>query len=422
MKSYMKRTVVNTTLAVVLAATPVFAAASDAGETVIGTAQIYNQTTQDTAKQPAKDAPKQDAANATMIADDLVIGNPSIVTKTLTYEDAVSMAKENSTKLRGFEDQAEYLQELKEDIWDMTGSFAVSPVTHQTWVSPEVYGIYSSIQNITSGMVQNKYGKEITNLTLEATVKNYFTSLFSDESSLELAKADAKVKKELYEQGQRKNELGMLSQYKLDMLKNDYEQSKLKVDQLSIALQQEYAAFYDLIGKQDDEHFTLLYDTVYAPYEMQDSLEHYIDSQLNTDYTIKIRQQALEDAQFSKNYMSEMITSTQQKTNAFSYDEAKRALKTAKDQKKLAIKNAYNNLQQIETQYETAQNARKQAESALHVAQVNYKVGYATKIAVEQAELAVIQAKNAVRQLEYAHDMQIYQFENTELLGSGQQA
>ena len=33
--------------------------------------------------------------------------------------------------------------------------------------------------------------------------------------------------------------------------------------------------------------------------------------------------------------------------------------------------------------------------------------------------LAVEQAQNAVTQLEYAHDMQIYQFENTELLSSG---
>ena len=35
------------------------------------------------------------------------------------------------------------------------------------------------------------------------------------------------------------------------------------------------------------------------------------------------------------------------------------------------------------------------------------------------AALAVEQAQNAVTQLEYAHDMQIYQFENTELLSSG---
>lgn len=416
MKSYMKKTVLNTTLAVVLAASPVFAAAPQEAKPAANQAASNQQT----AKTTAKDTAPKDTEKGTVIADDFVIGDPSVITQTLTYEDAVNMAKENSTKLRGFDDQAEYLQELKEDIWDLTGSFAVSPVTHQTWVSPDVYATYSSIQNITSGMVQNKYAKEITNLTLEATVKNYFTSLFSDESSLELAKADAQLKKKQYEQGQRKNELGLLSEYKLDLLKNEYEQSKLKVDQLSITLQKEYNAFYDLIGKEADEHFTLLYDTVYAPYQLEDSLEHYIDHQLNTDYTIKIQEQAVQDANFAKNYMSEMITSSQQKKNDFSYDEAKRSLKTAKDQKKLAIENAYNNLQQMESQYETAKTGLKQAESALRVAEVNYKVGYATQIAVDQASLAVTQAKNAVRQLEYAHDMQIYQFENTELLGSGQ--
>ena len=47
---------------------------------------------------------------------------------------------------------------------------------------------------------------------------------------------------------------------------------------------------------------------------------------------------------------------------------------------------------------------------------MNVRAGNATTITLHKPALAVEQAENALRQLEYAHDMQIYQFENTELL------
>ena len=95
-------------------------------------------------------------------------------------------------------EKAEYLQDLKEDIWDITGSFSVPTVSYQQWVDDDVYSIYSQIQSISSSMTQNCYTEEITKLSLESTVKSYFTSILSDESSLEVAKKEAEVKKTQY--------------------------------------------------------------------------------------------------------------------------------------------------------------------------------------------------------------------------------
>lgn len=339
--------------------------------------------------------------------------------KELTFEEAVELATKNSSDLRSVAETADYLQDLKEDIWDITGSFSVPTVSYQQWVDDDIYAIYSSIQNISSSMTKNRYSEELTKISLEATVKNYYTSIFSDQSSLELAKKDMEVKKTLWEQGQRKNQLGLLSDYDLNTLRSDYEQAQYNVAKLEMALEQEYLSFYNFIGEDREKDYTLVYDVEYAPYELPQPMTQYINSKMNTDYTIKLQEQAVEDAEFNKNYMSMSSTNATSSNNKHSYEEAKRSLKTAKDSKELAIQNAYNSILSLESQYDSAVTTLEQAEAAQRAAEVNYKAGNTTAITLDQAALAVEQAQNAVTQLEYAHDMQIYQFENTELLSSG---
>ena len=339
--------------------------------------------------------------------------------KELTFEEAVELATKNSSDLRSVAETADYLQDLKEDIWDITGSFSVPTVSYQQWVDDDIYAIYSSIQNISSSMTKNRYSEELTKISLEATVKNYYTSIFSDQSSLELAKKDMEVKKTLWEQGQRKNQLGLLSDYDLNTLRSDYEQAQYNVTKLEMALEQEYLSFYNFIGEDREKDYTLVYDVEYAPYELPQPMTQYINSKMNTDYTIKLQEQAVKDAEFNKNYMSMSSSNATSANNKHSYEEAKRSLKTAKGSKELAIQNAYNSILSLESQYDSAVTTLEQAEAAQRAAEVNYKAGNTTAITLDQAALAVEQAQNAVTQLEYAHDMQIYQFENTELLSSG---
>ena len=339
--------------------------------------------------------------------------------KELTFEEAVELATKNSSDLRSVAETADYLQDLKEDIWDITGSFSVPTVSYQQWVDDDIYAIYSSIQNISSSMTKNRYSEELTKISLEATVKNYYTSIFSDQSSLELAKKDMAVKKTLWEQGQRKNQLGLLSDYDLNTLRSDYEQAQYNVTKLEMALEQEYLSFYNFIGEDREKDYTLVYDVEYAPYELPQPMTQYINNKMNTDYTIKLQEQAVKDAEFNKNYMSMSSSNATSANNKHSYEEAKRSLKTAKDSKELAIQNAYNSILSLESQYDSALTTLEQAKAAQRAAEVNYKAGNTTAITLDQAALAVEQAQNAVTQLEYAHDMQIYQFENTELLSSG---
>ncbi len=334
----------------------------------------------------------------------------------LTFEEALELAEDNSSDLDNVAEKAEYLQDLKEDIWDITGSFSVPTVSYQQWVDDDVYSIYSQIQSISSSMTQNRYTEEITKLTLESTVKSYFTSILSDESSLEVAKKEAEVKKTQYLQGQTKNKMGLISDYDLRTLETDYKTAVDNVETLERAIEEEYRSFNQLLGISDDTEYELVYDVEYTPYEMGQSMTQYIQNKLNTDYTIKQLEQNVDDAEFNKNYMSMSSTNSQSASNKYSYEEAKSTLKTAKEDKELVIQNAYNEVQELEDQYETAQRNLETAKSNLELAELNYSLGRNTALDVTMAELNVEEAENTLAQIVYSHDMKIYQLENTELL------
>ncbi|SHJ95677.1 TolC family protein [Anaerotignum lactatifermentans] len=334
----------------------------------------------------------------------------------LTYEEALELAEDNSSDLDNVAEKAEYLQDLKEDIWDITDSFSVPTVSYQQWVDDDVYSIYSQIQSISSSMTQNRYTEEITKLTLESTVKSYFTSILSDESSLEVAKKEAEVKKTQYLQGQTKNKMGLISDYDLRTLETDYKTAVDNVETLERTIEEEYRSFNQLLGISDDTEYELVYDIEYTPYEMGQSMTQYIQNKLNTDYTIKQLEQNVDDAEFNKNYMSMSSTNSQSASNKYSYEEAKSTLKTAKEDKELAIQNAYNEVQELENQYETAQRNLETAKSNLELAELNYSLGRNTALDVTKAELDVEEAENTLAQIVYSHDMKVYQLENTELL------
>lgn len=336
----------------------------------------------------------------------------------LNLEKALQKAKKNSIDLRGIAGQAEYLQELKEDLWDTLGHFNVPDVDYQKWVDDYTYSLYSSAQSISSNMAKNNYSREITEISLEATVKNYFTSILSNEDTLRLARKTEEIQKMLYTQGKEKYSMGMISKYDLQELENNYKTAQDNIQSLEKTLAEEYRCFYQLLGEKEDAEYTLVYDVEYEPYTMNRTMEQYIADKLKNDYTILQKEQSVEDAEFNMNYLAESTTNTQNVTNKYNYDEAKRSLKSAKQDKELAIKNAYDAIRKLEDSYTSAEKTLETAQSKLTLAQLDYEIGRGTELAQKQAELAVEEAQNALQQIVYAHDLQVYQFENTELLSN----
>lgn len=340
---------------------------------------------------------------------------------TLTYEEALAKAKKHSPDLRDIQDTADFLQETKEDLWD-SGYFNIPTYDYQKWVNDGWWAVTSAAFQTDLGMQQNSIGCKLTELALEVTVKSYFTTILSDLDNLELVQTNANMQKKLYQQGQTKYRLGLLSKYNLDQLEIAANQAQDTVKQLEAKLEQEYIKLNNLMGEKSDQRFTFVYDVSYEPYKMNQTMDQYINDKTNNDLTIQLAELKLESAKFGKNYLKESTNSSEQNQNDLTYDQAKRALKTAKEDKALAIRNAYLQIQQLETAYASAQADLTKAQADYRAVQVNYQAGNVTKTAVEQAQMGVLKAEIALRQNAYNHDMLVFTFENPSLLGSSSQS
>lgn len=340
-------------------------------------------------------------------------------TPVLTYEEALEKAKKHSIDLIDLQKTNEFLEESKEDLWDATGSFTLPTYDYQKWVNDAVHGYTSAIYDTDSGMKKNKYATQVTNLMLEATLKSTFASIVENEANLELLKKAGDIEKTLYEQGQTKHRLGMISTYKLDQLKAEYEKSKKKIYQLEKSLEQMYISLNDTIGEPVDKEYIVEYDVEFEPYVLQGTLESYINAQINKDYSILLKEQAVQDAKFGTNYLAESTTNATNKLNKNSYESAKRALKAAKEEKEVAIRNAYVQLEQSEAAYEQAEADLVQAQADLKTTEVNFQAGNITKLTLEQAQLGVTKAENALDDLARVYDMQVFAFKNSSLIVGG---
>ncbi len=337
----------------------------------------------------------------------------------LTYEAALEKAKKHSPDLRDIADTAEFLQKTKEDLWDRVGYFDSPDYDYQRWVNDGWYMVTSSAFSTTTSMKQNSYGEAITKLGLEAGVKNYFITILSQEDNLELMKKNMELQQKLYKQGKTKYQLGLISKFDLDKLETETSQLADSITLVESALEQIYTQFNSLLGESPEKRFQLVYDVSYEPFTLNQTMDQYINGKVNASNTLKILELNVESAKFKKNYLPESSTGSEANQNNLSYDQAKRSLKTSKDDFALAIRNGYNAILQKETEYATAQAALKQAEADYHKAEVNYQAGNITALTLEQAQMGVDKAKNEIQQVVYDHDLAIFNFQNPDLLSGG---
>ena len=337
----------------------------------------------------------------------------------LTYEAALEKAKKHSPDLRDIADTAEFLQKTKEDLWDRVGYFDSPDYDYQRWVNDGWYMVTSSAFSTTTSMKQNSYGEAITKLGLEAGVKNYFITILSQEDNLELLKKNMELQQKLYKQGKTKYQLGLISKFDLDKLETETNQLADSITLVESALEQIYTQFNSLLGESPEKRFQLVYDVSYEPFTLNQTMDQYINGKVNASNTLKILELNVESAKFKKNYLPESSTGSEANQNNLSYDQAKRSLKTSKDDFALAIRNGYNAILQKETEYATAQAALKQAEADYHKAEVNYQAGNITALTLEQAQMGVDKAKNEIQQVVYDHDLAIFNFQNPDLLSGG---
>ena len=351
----------------------------------------------------------------------------------LTYEEALSKAKKNSADLKDLEDLTDVLREERNDQIDDLGSLKTPTYEYKKWVDAGTWAKQAQIFATKMEQESTALQRELTNLTLEVGVKSSFVDILGQQDQIELTKMNADMQQKLYEQAQVKHRLGMLSTYGtggLDEKRIAAEQAKNSVALAEAQLEQTYINFNRLLGEPEDTRYELVYEVAYEPYDIGRPLDMYISDKMNNDdLSLKLLELSVDAAKFTNNYLPNYEYSSKEMAqlgitdpadkedrNEYSLDSAERSFKTAKQEKESAIQNAYLQIKQLETMRDSAEADLKKAQSTYRMVEVNYQAGNVTKTALEQAEMGVISAENALKTNAYNHDMLVFTFENPTLL------
>lgn len=210
----------------------------------------------------------------------------------------------------------------------------------------------------------------------------------------------------------------MISNNDLKNASNALTKMKENVKMAELAIDSVYSSLGNTIGLKAGTDFDIDYTLEYKPFEMEIGLDSYITQKSSTDPSVQVAKANLETAEFQKKvstYETEPY-SYQQKDNAV--NSADRTWGDTVKNLKTAISNAYNSIDQLESNRTALEAALADAKTTYATAQTNYQVGNITKLQLEQAELAVKSAENDLLSNASSHDLLVFQFEHPYMLSN----
>lgn len=336
----------------------------------------------------------------------------------MTLDNALAKSISNNLDFTSIKRQISYLEEQKYDLIEEAQGITLYDYTvvNTVWVEAYDLAYNNALRSIESGITQTKQQATSIELATELSIKNMFSSIIQNESSLELAKKSRELDELSYQQGVIKFKYGQISQNSLDQLKAKVEQSDMSIRQLETQIDQLYTNLNNEIGDSVTSRYNVERIEEFVPYELKIPLANFINQSYNSDLSVIIAQDSVNSAIINTKYLVWPTDDSDLRDYEFDLYNARMNLKTLKADKEIAIQDAYNSLAQIEQAYEKALLDLKDAEDNLRLVEINYKAGNTTLLSLKQTELAVMQCENAMEQLIYNYDLQIFMFENSSLL------
>ena len=336
--------------------------------------------------------------------------------QSLDYQTAVDMAIKNASSLKKIADQIDVTLDNKEDLCD--GGVRPGDSTQLVVVSAQRLAYLSNIYSLDASYRISKITEDVTKIGIQAAVKNSFTTILLNQSKLDLLQKNYNLQKQLLAQANVKNQVGVMSNKDLEDLNRQTQQMAEQIKQLQMNIDNAYIALNDLIGTNPEDRYEIINEVEYTPLEMTMSLEMYINRKLSTDQSLQMQQIGVENAEFAAKTISLGTTGSQYRTTELEATNAARDYKNAKEDKEKSIREAYIQLQQLESVRKNLQTDLEKAKSDLEKAEVNFKVGNITKLTLDQATLALESIENSFLENTLNHDLLMFTFDNTCVLGS----
>ena len=207
----------------------------------------------------------------------------------------------------------------------------------------------SGIHSLDASYRISEITEDVTKIGIRAAVKNSFSTITLNQSKLELLKKNYDLQRQLLAQATLKNQVGMMSKKDLEDLNRQTQQMAEQIRQLQMSIDNAYIALKDLIGVAPEDRYEIINDVEYTPLEMNMSIDMYVSRKLSTDQSLQMQQIAVENAEFSAKTISLGTTGSEHRTSELEATNTARDYKNAKESKEKSIREAYIQLQQLES-------------------------------------------------------------------------
>lgn len=336
--------------------------------------------------------------------------------QTLDYQTAVDMATKKDSSLKKIADQIDVTLDNKESLFD--GGVRPGSSSQLVVVSAQRLAYLTSIHSLDASYRISRITEEVTKIGIQAAIKNSFSTILLNQSKLELLQKNYELQRQLLSQATVRNQVGVMSNKDLEDLNRQTQQMLEQIRQLKMNIDNAYIALNDLIGAEPEDRYDIVNEVEYAPLEMTMSIDMYISRKLSTDQALQMQQIAVENAEFSTKTISLNTTGSEYRTTELEATNAARDYKNAKEEKEKSIREAYIQLQQLESARKNLEKDLEKAKSDLEKAEVNFKVGNITQLTLDQAALALDSIENSFLENTLNHDLLLFTFDNTCVLGS----
>jgi len=313
----------------------------------------------------------------------------------VTLEEAINRALSRSEAL----EKADWDREQAEDAKDeAVASF------HPAWFtdyagSDEPYVAYYSA----------KSGAEIADLNyiaerdkvIYSTVENYYNVLLAlknvenAEAALELEQLKLKI-------AELKYQVGMDSYLSLLQARTKVADAEKELTEAENALENTYLDFNQLVGFASAERPILTDFPEYEPLSENESLGFFVQRALDESPVIEISKETVNLQEQMKGWGD---------YQEGDFEKAELDEQIAREATKQIVRSLYFSLLDLEKQYEALQEQVKLLEENLRAKQLMFEVGMATKLDVQEAEVSLLNAKNALFALTVNHELMRHKLE-----------
>ncbi|MBR1737162.1 MAG: TolC family protein [Firmicutes bacterium] len=356
-------------------------------------------------------------------------------TMVLTFDEALEMANNNNSNLKNLADSADYLDQVRDDLGDSLKRLDMYGLTLNSYpvdgegMTQDAYtqlqqqllenvsnsiSVARSIKSVDIQKAQLPLNEEMLKDSSVALLKNYVMTLRNTEMNIELLEESIKLGEENIKNLELKNSLGYASDNEVASAKNTQKNNEASLTQLKLSYENQKQNLKTFLGLSADKEVYVDMDVKFDALNGID-LETYIVQKTQADPSIRILKDNVDIAKYNASTSGAVATEThiQMDNNLKS---AQRALKDGQDNMEKNIRNAYNQLKQLEENDKSLKVSLEQAIRDYNTVVTSYETGRATIYQVNQAKLGVLKAEQAIESNALNYDVLSFTFERPYLL------